>query len=101
MRFVDVSEKTKKKLKKFRSDKAIIEGFLRALKEIKTVPDPTTIGERKHGLYANCYGIHLTKNHSLVLHVYSKRGYCHTGRLGRSQESLWQRQQELINYNRS
>ena len=66
MRFVDVSEKTKKKLKKFRSDKAIIEGFLRALKELKTVPDPTTIGERKHGLYANCYGIHLTKNHSLV-----------------------------------
>jgi addiction module RelE/StbE family toxin len=66
LRFVDVSEKTKKKLKKFKSDKAIIEGFSRVLKELKTSPDPTMIGERKHGLYANCYGVHITKNHSLV-----------------------------------
>ena len=72
LRFVDVSEKTKKKLKKFKSDKAIVEGFSRVLKELQTAPDPTKIGERKHGLYSNCYGIHITKNHSLVYIYMSK-----------------------------
>lgn len=72
MRFVDVSEKTKKKLKKFRSDKAILEGFTRVLRELETSPDPTMIGERKHGLYVNCYGIHITKSHSLIYMYNSK-----------------------------
>jgi len=55
-----------KKLKKFKSDKSIIDGFFRALEDLKNVPDPTTIGERKHGKYKYCFAIHITKSHSLI-----------------------------------
>jgi len=66
LRLVQPSTKLLKKLKKFKSAKAIIEGYRRVLEELETSPDPTEIGERKHGLYANCYAIHITKSHSLV-----------------------------------
>lgn len=66
MRLVQPSTKLLKKLKKFKSAKTIIEGYHRVLEELETAPDPTEIGERKHGLYANCYAIHITKSHSLV-----------------------------------
>ncbi|MHB8603129.1 MAG: type II toxin-antitoxin system mRNA interferase toxin, RelE/StbE family [Nitrosotalea sp.] len=66
MRLVQPSDKLLKKLKKFKSDKTIIEGYQRILEDLEAAKDPTKIGERKHGLYANCYAIHVTKNHSLV-----------------------------------
>jgi hypothetical protein len=44
VRFVDVSDEVKKKLKKFKSDKAIINGYYRALEELSVVPDPIKIG---------------------------------------------------------
>lgn len=66
MRLVQPSSKLLKKLKKFKSDKSIIDGYSRILGELETSPDPTKIGERKHGLYANCHAIHISKNHSLV-----------------------------------
>ena len=50
-----------------------MEGFLRVLKDLKDSPNPTKIGERKHGLYANCYGVHITKNHSLVYIYYPEQ----------------------------
>ena len=55
-----------KKLKKFKSDKSIIDGYLRALENLKDAPDPTTVGERKHGKYKFCLAIHITKSHSLI-----------------------------------
>ena len=37
-----------KKLNKFKSDKSIIDGYFRALEDLKNIPDPTTIGEREN-----------------------------------------------------
>lgn len=59
-----------KKLKKFKTDKTIIDGYLRALEDLKNAPDPTQIGERKHGRFRYCFAIHVTKNHSLVYLYY-------------------------------
>lgn len=77
MRFVDVSNEVKKKLKKFKSDKAIIEGFYRTLEELSIAPDPTKIGERKHGFYRNCHAIHITKNHSLLYRYFPEQDLLH------------------------
>ncbi|WP_179368351.1 hypothetical protein [Candidatus Nitrosotenuis sp. DW1] len=38
-----------KKLKKFRSDKAIIDGFKRTVNDLAASGDPRKIGEIKHG----------------------------------------------------
>ena len=49
MRQVEARDNTiDKKLKKFKSDKSIIDGYFRALENLKDAPDPTTVGERKH-----------------------------------------------------
>lgn len=77
MRFVDVSDEVKKKLKKFKSDKAIINGYYRALEELSVAPDPTKIGERKHGIYRNCHAIHITKNHSLLYRYFHEQDLLH------------------------
>ena len=67
MRQVEARDnKIDKKLKKFKSDKSIIDGYFRALDDLKDATDPTTIGERKHGKYKFCFAIHVTKNHSLI-----------------------------------
>ena len=67
MRQVEVRDNTiDKKLKKFKSDKLIIDGYFRALEDLKSVSDPTTIGERKHGKYRFCFAVHITKSHSLI-----------------------------------
>ena len=73
MRYVDVSDEIWKKLKKFKSDKAIINGFSRILEELRDAPDPTKIGERKHGIYRNCLAIHITKNHSLLYRYFPEQ----------------------------
>lgn len=72
MRLVQPADKLLKKLRKFKSDKPIIDGYYRVLKELEKCPSPTEIGERKHGLYANCYAVHITKSHSLVYMYLSK-----------------------------
>ena len=77
MRFVDESDVVKKKLKKFRSDKAIIRGYYRILEELIKSPDPTRIGERKHGIYRNCHAIHVTKNHSLLYRYFPEHDHLH------------------------
>ena len=77
MRHVDVSDEVKKKLKKFRSDKAIIEGFYRTLEELKDAPEPIKIGERKHGFYRNCHAIHITKNHSVLYRYFPEQDLLH------------------------
>ena len=67
MRQVESRDNTiDKKLKKFKSDKSIIDGYFRALESLKDAPDSTTIGERKHGKYKFCFAIHITKSHSLI-----------------------------------
>ena len=37
--------------------------------ELKTADDPRLLGELKHGRFQNCFGIHLTKSHSLIYYV--------------------------------
>jgi mRNA-degrading endonuclease YafQ of YafQ-DinJ toxin-antitoxin module len=59
-----------KKLRKFKSDKAIVDGFKRAIKDLAASNDPRQIGELKHGKYRYCYAIHITKSHSLVYRVF-------------------------------
>ena len=74
MRQVEARDNTiDKKLKKFKSDKSIIDGYFRALDDLKDATDPTTVGERKHGKYKFCFAIHVTKNHSLIyLYLHGK-----------------------------
>ena len=62
-----------KKLKKFKSNKTIIDGYFRVLEELKITQDPRTISERKHGIYRNCHAIHITKNHSLLYIYYPEQ----------------------------
>ncbi|MEX0656502.1 MAG: hypothetical protein WD154_03020 [Nitrosopumilaceae archaeon] len=59
-----------RKLRKFKSDKAIIDGFKRAIRDLASSNDPRQIGELKHGKYRYCYAIHITKSHSLVYRVF-------------------------------
>ncbi|MGI0047056.1 MAG: hypothetical protein ACREBB_07705 [Nitrosotalea sp.] len=68
MRFVDVSDEPKKK---FKSDKAIIDGYYRALEELSIAPDPAKIGERKHGIIQklSCNSYH--KKPQLALSIFS------------------------------
>jgi len=63
----------KKKIKKFKSDKAIIDNFKRMVIELTNAKDPRSIGEMKHGRYRYCYGIHLTKSHSLIYRIFEER----------------------------
>ena len=74
MRQVEARDNTiDKKLKRFKSDKPIIDGYFRALENLKKVSDPTNIGERKHGKYRFCFAIHITKSHSLIyLYIHKK-----------------------------
>ncbi|MGI0082067.1 MAG: hypothetical protein ACREAG_02005 [Nitrosopumilaceae archaeon] len=59
-----------KKLKKFRSDKQIIDGYRRAILDLTEAKDPRTLGERKHGRYKYCYAYGITKSHRLVYRVF-------------------------------
>lgn len=59
-----------KKLKKFKADKQIIKGYKQALKDLSNSNDPTKLGERKHGQFKYCYGIHVSKSHSLLYRVF-------------------------------
>lgn len=66
MRIVQTSDKFLRKLKKFRSDKSILEGYLGIVTELELTRDPAKLGERKHGIYRNCNAIHITKNHGIL-----------------------------------
>ena len=59
-----------RKLRKFKSDKAIVDGFKRVIRDLAASNDPRQIGELKHGKYRYCYAIHITKSHSLVYRVF-------------------------------
>ena len=58
-----------KKLKKFRSDKQIIDGYKRAVIDLSSTTDPRGLGERKHGRYKYCYSYVITKSHRLIYRV--------------------------------
>ncbi|MDE1728920.1 MAG: hypothetical protein KGH81_07070 [Thaumarchaeota archaeon] len=60
-----------KKLKKYKSDRAIIDGFKRTVRDLATSENPRTLGELKHGKYRYCNAVHITKSHSLVFRVFS------------------------------
>ncbi|MHB8547259.1 MAG: hypothetical protein ACYDAJ_10875 [Nitrosotalea sp.] len=64
-----LSERVLKKLKKFKSNKPLIDNFNNFLDELKSSTDPGTMGEIKHGRYHNCHGRHMTKSHSLIYYV--------------------------------
>jgi hypothetical protein len=50
-----------KKIKKFKSDKTIIDNFKKIVVELANSDNPRSMGDLKHGRYRYCYGIHLTK----------------------------------------
>ena len=58
-----------KKLKKFRSDKQIIDGYKRAVTDLSSATDPRSLGERKHGRYKYCYSYIVTKSHRLIYRI--------------------------------
>lgn len=59
-----------KKLKKFRSDKQIVDGYKRAILDLANSADPRSRGERKHGIYKYCYAYAITKSHRLIYRVF-------------------------------
>lgn len=58
-----------RKIKKFKSDKPLIKNYKAFIEELKVVDDPRTLGDLKHGKFRYCYGMHLTKSHSLIYYV--------------------------------
>ena len=62
-----------KKLKKFKSDKMTINSFKKIVVELANSEDPRSIGDLKHGRYRYCYGIHLTKSHSLIYRIFEEK----------------------------
>ncbi|MBM3903572.1 MAG: hypothetical protein FJ357_00290 [Thaumarchaeota archaeon] len=64
------SHHLEKKLKKFKSDKTVIDGFKRTIAELAESDDPRKFGEMKHGKFRYCYAIHITKSHSLLYRVF-------------------------------
>jgi mRNA-degrading endonuclease YafQ of YafQ-DinJ toxin-antitoxin module len=58
-----------KKLKKYKSNKPLIDNYFVFLEELKISEDPGTLGEPKCGQYKNCRGRHLTKSHSLIYSI--------------------------------
>jgi len=61
-----------RKLKRFRSDKAIIKGYKTAVEDLAASEDPTALGERKHGRLKYCYSYDVTKSHRLLYRVISE-----------------------------
>ena len=55
-----------KKLRKFKSNKPLIKKFKNFIVELESTDDPADIGTKKHGKYKNCFGVHMTKSHSLI-----------------------------------
>ena len=58
-----------KKLKKYKSNKPLVDNYFVFLDELKNTDSPETLGEPKCGQYKNCRGKHLTKSHSLIYYV--------------------------------
>ncbi|MDE2588805.1 type II toxin-antitoxin system RelE family toxin [Candidatus Nitrosotalea okcheonensis] len=62
-----------KKLKKFKSDKMVITNFKRIVVELANSENPRKMGELKHGRYRYCYGIHVTKSHTLLYRIFEEK----------------------------
>lgn len=61
-----------KSIKKFKSDKTI-DNFKKIVVELTNSNDPRNLGDLKHGRYRYCYGIHLTKSHSLIYRIFEEK----------------------------
>ena len=62
-----------KKIKKFKSDKTIIDNFKKIVVELANSDDPRSMGDLKHGRYRYCYGIHITKYYSLIYRIFEEK----------------------------
>lgn len=69
-RQVEYTDTLKKKLKRFRSDIPVIEGFQRKAKELETFPDPNQYGELKRGKWKKCRAEHITSSVSFVFRYF-------------------------------
>ncbi len=69
-RRVAYSHTLEKKLKKFRSDFPVINGFKNKMKELETHPNPNQYGEPKKGVWKNCRAEHITKSISFVFRYF-------------------------------
>lgn len=64
-----------RKLKKpFKSNSNLIKNYKSFIQELEFIDDPAEMGDRKHGKYKDCFGIHMTKSISLLYSVsYTER----------------------------
>jgi mRNA-degrading endonuclease YafQ of YafQ-DinJ toxin-antitoxin module len=69
-RSVEYSKTLEKKLKKFRSDFPVIDGFKKKMKELETHPNPNQYGQTKKGIWKNCRAEHITKSISFIFRYY-------------------------------
>jgi len=60
------------RLKKFKSNKQLLDNFHSFMNDVKWLNDnenPSKLGTRKRGRYKNCFGRHLTKSHTLIFSI--------------------------------
>jgi len=73
------------RLKKFKSNRQILDNFKSFVNDVKLLNDnenPAKLGTRKHGRYGNCFGCHLTKSHTLIFSVNHDEHVVHMRDLG-------------------
>lgn len=58
-----------KKLKKYKSNKDVINAYYVFLNEVAMCEDPTRMGRRKRGDYERFYAKHLTKSVSVIFEI--------------------------------
>lgn len=67
-----IQEPVEPKLKKFKSNKPLLnkyESFLEDVKLLNDNDDPAKLGTKKHARYGHCFGYHLTKSHTLIFSI--------------------------------
>lgn len=65
-RQVDYTDVIKKKIKKFKGNTAVIDGFKKKVKELETFQDPSTYGSKLHGEWSGFNHEHITSSISFI-----------------------------------
>ena len=58
-----------KALKNFKGNAPVMAKLTKLIGCMKVCKNPSTLGERKHGVHGGCYGAHLTKSVSLIYSI--------------------------------
>lgn len=78
-----------KRLKKFRSDKEVLKGYLNALGDLGESNDPASLGTRKHGRLKFCYSYNVTKSHRIIHRVLRDERVIQIMDLGDHKDVFW------------